>query len=175
MPGAGTNSGAVGDVGIGTTEPAGVLDFEGGTALGSNSGAGIKLAASKKTEGPGGGATNGGNILILPGAGLNSGNDGNVVRRWHRFGNACNAFSSDVEGGTGLSLTNGAGIRLVAQNAGRKWREQQWRQYRIASRSCDRHWYSWQCGHRFNSPQRVARCQRHCAHDGLYSSHRSYQ
>jgi hypothetical protein len=53
-----------GNIGIGTTVPAGILDVEGGTASSGN-GTNIILMAQ---NGFGTGDTNGGNIILTPGA-----------------------------------------------------------------------------------------------------------
>jgi len=63
-----------GNVGIGTTSPAGILDVEGGSAASGN-GTNLTLAAQ---NGQASGNTNGGNIILLPGAKNGSGTVGGV-------------------------------------------------------------------------------------------------
>jgi hypothetical protein len=63
-----------GNVGIGTTVPAGTLDVEGGTAASGN-GVNIVLASQ---NGQASGNTNGGNILLNPGIGNGTGQWGHV-------------------------------------------------------------------------------------------------
>ena len=65
---------ASGSVGIGTTAPSGTLDVEGGTAT-TGSGTNITLTAQTGKQS---GNTNGGNIILTPGAGHNSGTPGYV-------------------------------------------------------------------------------------------------
>jgi hypothetical protein len=64
----------LGNVGIGTTSPAGVLDVRGGTAASGN-GTSINLYSQ---NGYASGNTNGGNIILMPGTANGTGTQGNV-------------------------------------------------------------------------------------------------
>jgi hypothetical protein len=61
-----------GNVGIGTTSPAGILDVEGGTAGASTSGASVNIVA----QNGGSGGASGGNINLTPGSGTYGGGAG---------------------------------------------------------------------------------------------------
>jgi len=63
-----------GNVGIGTPNPSGILDVEGGTASAGNSGSYINIVA----QNGGTGNTNGGNIILMPGSKSGIGTSGNV-------------------------------------------------------------------------------------------------
>ena len=104
---------ASGNVGIGTTSPSGFLDVNGGTAF--NSVDGISLIFRAQNGGVWGSrATNGGAILLIPGAGGNGANTpGNVG-----IGTSAPAGFLDVEGGTAFDSTNGAPLIFRAQNGG---------------------------------------------------------
>jgi hypothetical protein len=66
---------AAGNVGIGTTTPAGILDVSGGTAAAASSGTNIRFAA----QSAGTGNQNGGNILLVPGSASGTGAPGGVA------------------------------------------------------------------------------------------------
>ena len=70
----GTVASPAGNVGIGTTSPAGTLDVEGGTAS-SGSGTNVKVYAQ---NGQASGNTNGGNIVLMPGTANGTGTAGAV-------------------------------------------------------------------------------------------------
>jgi hypothetical protein len=78
-----------GNVGIGTTSPAGTLDVRGGTAASGN-GVGIDLYAQ---NGQASGNTDGGNIILMPGAANGTGTPGRVG-----IGTASPAHALDVAG-----------------------------------------------------------------------------
>lgn len=78
-----------GNVGIGTTSPAGTLDVRGGTASSGN-GVGISLYAQ---SGQASGNTDGGNIILMPGAANGAGTAGRVG-----IGTASPAHALDVAG-----------------------------------------------------------------------------
>jgi Chaperone of endosialidase len=65
---------ATGDVGIGTSSPAGTLDVEGGTAAASTAGSNINIVA----QSAGTGNESGGNIILTPGAATGTGTPGYV-------------------------------------------------------------------------------------------------
>ena len=64
-----------GNVGVGTTSPAGTFDVEGGTAAANNDGTSISIVAQNAGSG---GNNNGGNILLMPGTKTGSGTPGAV-------------------------------------------------------------------------------------------------
>jgi hypothetical protein len=103
------NSYFAGNVGIGTTAPAGTLDVEGGTAASGN-GTSINIYAQNGNAA--GMPTNGGNIVLMPGTGGSGGSSGNVG-----IGTAAPAGVLDVRGGTALTTgANGTPINIYAQN-----------------------------------------------------------
>ena len=93
-----------GNVGIGTTSPAGILDVEGGTAAWNTAVKNINIVAQSRNGGYGAG----GNILLVPGVGSWPG--GRVG-----IGTTSSAGFLDVEGGTS-PYNRGDSIILVAQN-----------------------------------------------------------
>jgi hypothetical protein len=76
VDGAPTNGAIIqGNVGIGTTSPAGTLDVEGGTAAASTNGTSINLVA----QSAGTGNQNGGSLNLTPGAASGTGTPGYVI------------------------------------------------------------------------------------------------
>jgi Chaperone of endosialidase len=65
---------STGNVGVGTTSPAGTLDVEGGTAAASTNGSSINLVA----QDAGTGNQNGGNIILTPGTATGTGAAGGI-------------------------------------------------------------------------------------------------
>ena len=114
-----------GNVGIGTTTPAGVLDVEGGTAAPTTAGAGINLVAQNAGTGADnvGGAVNitGGNALAV----TNSARGGgiNITGGTGAYGTAGGANAArggivTIQGGLGGSRGNGGPLNLFAGNSG---------------------------------------------------------
>jgi len=68
----------IGYVGIGTPGPTGILHVEGGTAADNVSGTHINISAQDGGAAVTTAATNGGNILLLPGDGVDKGDSGRV-------------------------------------------------------------------------------------------------
>jgi fibronectin-binding autotransporter adhesin len=118
-------------VGIGTDTPVGVLDVRGGTASsGGHNGMPIYLYAQSGNSGN----TNGGNILLMPGAAVGAGTPGYVGIGTTVPGNTLDVTSAagsvqingsgitqlrtageSITDSGGINITSGAGIHLVAQ------------------------------------------------------------
>jgi hypothetical protein len=105
-----------GSVGIGTASPAAFVDIEAGTAANYVNGLGINLYAQNGGSVCCGSATNGGNIILMPGTG-GSGSP-TALSGAVGIGTATPLAFLDVEGGTAWNYVNGLGINLYAQKGG---------------------------------------------------------
>lgn len=102
----GTNGGKVG---IGTSNPAGILDVRGGDASAGQSGTSINIFAQ---NGYGNTGQLGGDIILMPGKNVSNG----AITGGLGIGTTNPAGILDVEGGFAPSGTNGAGINLYSQS-----------------------------------------------------------
>ena len=101
-----------GSVGIGVASPAAFLDVEAGTAANYVNGSGINLYAQNGGGVCCGSSTNGGNILLIPGAYAGTGNSGSVG-----IGSASPTAFLDVRAGTAANYVNldyASGMRFLA-------------------------------------------------------------
>jgi trimeric autotransporter adhesin len=117
---------STGEVGIGTTSPAGTLDVEGGSAAASTNGTPINLEA----QSAGSGNQNGGNIILMPGAATGTGTPGYVgigtttpgqeleVHGSSRFGGNVASYATTYISNGGLNTSVDTGNFIIWTNAG---------------------------------------------------------
>jgi hypothetical protein len=110
MPGTGIWNSS-GNVGIGTTTPAGILDVEGGTAAASTNGTPINLVA----QAAGLGNQSGGSMNLAAGGSTGTGSSGSINITGGASANASTNGASVVVGG-GLNYGLGAPITLTSGN-----------------------------------------------------------